>query len=368
MSQAVDQQRARRATLAGGVAALVVILLGGIWYFGGGEPAPAPQAEPAPAAAQATPPAVPAAPATRATEVPQPESPPPSAALVRPTFDVARIAPEGTAVMAGRAPGGAKVEVRGNGKAVGSTDSAADGSWALVIDTPLPEGALELSLEATMPDGQTILSDQVVLVDVPVRSKPGIARNDAPAEPPVAVLTGRAQTDVATTRVLQGPAGAPTGELPAGAAPTLDVVEYAADGAPVLTGRAKPGAIIRVYLGDRLVAETTAGPDGQWRLTPGEGIDPGRYTLRLDEIDDQGQVVSRRELPFERAAPEAAVAAAATPEKPSSFTVQPGNSLWRIARLELGDGIRYIDLYRANQGQIRNPDLIYPGQILSVPR
>src|SRR3546814_12473707 len=50
-----------------------------------------------------------------------------------------------------------------------------------------------------------------------------------------------------------------------------------------------------------------------------------------------------------------------------SVVVQPGNSLWRLARHIYGEGLRYTDIYKANQTQIRDPDLIYPGQIFSVP-
>ena len=47
--------------------------------------------------------------------------------------------------------------------------------------------------------------------------------------------------------------------------------------------------------------------------------------------------------------------------------VQPGNSLWRIARRLYGQGIRYTMIFVANQDQIRDPALIYPGQIFIVP-
>jgi nucleoid-associated protein YgaU len=47
--------------------------------------------------------------------------------------------------------------------------------------------------------------------------------------------------------------------------------------------------------------------------------------------------------------------------------VQPGNSLWRIARRVLGEGMQYVHIYEANQAQIRDPDLIYPGQVFEVP-
>jgi nucleoid-associated protein YgaU len=48
--------------------------------------------------------------------------------------------------------------------------------------------------------------------------------------------------------------------------------------------------------------------------------------------------------------------------------VQPGNSLWRIARRTYGAGMRFTLLYEANKDQIRDPDLIYPGQLFVVPK
>jgi nucleoid-associated protein YgaU len=380
MAAVLEQQRGKRVAIGGGIALVVAVILGLLWYFSAADKAPP---VPGPQAAGAAPPAtrgvdVPPAAAPSAAGAPPAAAPAPAdaaaPALVPPTFDVARIAADGTAVMAGRAPAQAQVEIRGNGTPVGTSASGADGSWAAVIDKPLPEGTLELSLEAKLPDGRTIRSDQVVLVDVPSRARPsatasaGEGTAPAAAEPPVAVLTDRDQAGTAgPSRILQGPGGAPA-PLPTGSAPTLDLVEYGTDGAPILAGRARPGATIRLYLGDRLIAQTTAGPDGQWRVTPDVSVDPGRYALRLDEIGADGKVVARRELPFERATPQAVASAGTVTATTSSFTVQPGNSLWRIARNQFGTGTRYLDLYRANEGQIKDPDLIYPGQVLELPR
>jgi nucleoid-associated protein YgaU len=47
--------------------------------------------------------------------------------------------------------------------------------------------------------------------------------------------------------------------------------------------------------------------------------------------------------------------------------VQPGNSLWKLARESYGQGVRYTVIYEANKEQISNPDLIYPGQVFAVP-
>ena len=49
------------------------------------------------------------------------------------------------------------------------------------------------------------------------------------------------------------------------------------------------------------------------------------------------------------------------------MTVQPGFTLWGIARSNYGRGVLYVQIYEANQDQIRDPDLIYPGQIFTIP-
>lgn len=56
-----------------------------------------------------------------------------------------------------------------------------------------------------------------------------------------------------------------------------------------------------------------------------------------------------------------------TPARPQVVTVQPGFTLWGIASETYGDGFLYVQLYEANKDQIRDPDLIYPGQIFELP-
>jgi nucleoid-associated protein YgaU len=51
-----------------------------------------------------------------------------------------------------------------------------------------------------------------------------------------------------------------------------------------------------------------------------------------------------------------------------STVVVRGDSLWRISRTAYGRGARYSVIYAANRDQIRNPNLIYPGQIFVLPQ
>lgn len=150
----------------------------------------------------------------------------------------------------------------------------------------------------------------------------------------------------------------------------LDTIGYADDGLVQLSGRAQGQSVVRVYIDNRAVADLTAGEDGRWRGNV-DGIDPGVYTLRLDEIDSGGAVLSRLETPFKREAPE--VLAPPPSEVPAetppvrAVTVQKGDTLWAISRERYGDGVLYVRVFEANRDSIRDPDLIYPGQIFTIP-
>ena len=50
------------------------------------------------------------------------------------------------------------------------------------------------------------------------------------------------------------------------------------------------------------------------------------------------------------------------------MAVEAGNSLWRIAQRRYGQGTAYTLIYQANKANIRDPNLIYPGQVFSMPK
>ena len=51
----------------------------------------------------------------------------------------------------------------------------------------------------------------------------------------------------------------------------------------------------------------------------------------------------------------------------TAVIIRRGDSLWRVARRNYGKGIRYTTIFEANRDQVRDADLIYPGQVLKVP-
>jgi LysM repeat protein len=56
-------------------------------------------------------------------------------------------------------------------------------------------------------------------------------------------------------------------------------------------------------------------------------------------------------------------------EEPAEFyTIVPGDSLSKIAKRYYGDAMKYPAIFEANREVIKNPDLIYPGQQIRIPK
>ena len=368
---------------------------------------PVPLVAPVPDAASA-PVATAVAPQSAPPEADTPETAPsvptdaPLADTAGPGFDTVRVTPEGEALVAGRAAPGAAVALLLDGAEAARAEADAQGNFVALFTMPPSAQPRLLSLlqlgPPDLPGQQTVALAPVAGPQAPpaaadpTADRPEGAAAD-PAPPPVALLV----TDQGAT-VLQAP------PAPGDAADTgvsIDAISYTPDGAVQLSGRGSGGAGVRLYLDTAPVAEALVAGSGQWFATLRD-VAPRLYTLRADQIGADGKVTARFETPFLRETPQALAAAlkpqaapgnpvaqaarpadtpspspspsaaptaaAAGAEAPISVTVQPGFTLWRIARENFGDGVMYVQVFEANKAQIRDPDLIYPGQVFTIPK
>ena len=158
----------------------------------------------------------------------------------------------------------------------------------------------------------------------------------------------------------------------------IDAISYDAEGEVLLSGRGVVDQHIRIYVDNKPVKTRSIEADGTWSMDLQE-IDAGVYILRIDQLDSDGVVTSRTETPFQKETNQVAKQMAAlannevadsTPQIGiglSTVIIQPGYTLWAVARETYGFGIQYVRIYHANKDQIRDPDLIYPGQIFKLP-
>jgi LysM repeat protein len=276
-------------------------------------------------------------------------------ACVVPSFDVVRINPHGDSVMAGRGTPSGKVRILDDGKLIGEALADDRGEWVFVPTNALPPGSRQLSLEMTATGCDKMISESVVVLVVPEGGK-DIA--GLPTEGNSQALALKVARDGSTpSKVLQSPSQ--SGDK---FSLTVDVVDYDEIGRLGVSGKAAPEAKIQLYLSNKHMGGAVTMGDGSWNLTTQDTVAPGVYTLRADQIDGTGKVLARVSIPFSKND------FAGDLKEGTFIVVQPGNSLWRLARQTYGTGFNYSVIYEANKGQITDPDLIYPGQIFALPK
>ncbi len=462
----------------GGVVGLLIILV--LLFLPKGEEAeevavvaPPETSEVAPAGVAKEPEAE-AAPEAVVEAAPEAAEPEPVAEPVAPSFDIVRIEPNGSSLIAGTAAPGSQIIVQVGDEEFAKVTADGQGKFVAMFDLPASDSARAVSLRSIGEDGAEVASDDTVFIQ-----PQQIVVAEAPAPEPVAEPKDDAATKAEQEAAVEpAPAPAPAPQSPTvvvankdgvrvlqsavdsdpvlQSAVVIEVITYTDSGDVTFAGRAANEQFVRLYLDNAPIGGVRADQSGQWSGTFAD-IDPGIYTLRADQIDDSGKVTSRFETPFQRvrrdtvvallaeqraneaapadvqkaetqpdpaateeepttttaetttdsrpeevaatapgasqepeqtaaAEPEATseapaqsaeVATPVTPEPtpadipiprgPQSVTVQPGNTLWAIAEANYGEGIKYVEVFQANRDKIRDPDLIYPGQIFTVP-
>jgi hypothetical protein len=418
------------ALLGAAAAAVVAVLLGVLYWSWSGKPetsqnaAPAQAAQPSPPQAAA---AKPAAPSEAAQAQPKDRPVAPSFDLVRVEPDgesviAGRAAPGATIELLRGDQIHARAAADASGLFAIVPPPLPPGSHLVVLQSIAPDGTRQRSVQSvtvvitdaktrplvtlTTPDKPTVvLSNPEPPAKVAEEPKPETKTAEAqPAAPQPAQPGSQQQAGVAPTvsppPVSPAPAAPPAQSAPR---PEIKIVTVdAEEGKLFVSGQSAPGATIRLYLNESFIAPGGAGGDGKVSFAIGSGVKPGDYRIRLDDVDPvSGQVRSRAEVGFNvpvqvasaqpqapatpqasaptahsqtsrevaSALPQGQVAGAGAIVIPNINTtiVSRGDNLWRISQRIYGKGLRYTVIYGANQEQIRNPNLIYPGQLFVLP-
>ena len=383
-----------------------------------------------------------------------------------PRFDLVRIEDDGSALIAGLAEGTGYVILSVDGVELPGARSNLNGSGQFVIFAFLPPKLTPQALRLNLyTDGENglIVSDEIVFVAAAPKNEnqeevvASVSEDTAEIDPqPEPVMQTEASAGSATTKVLLVDEtgvkilqdGEETGPF---ITVSIDTISYNLQGDVSIGGRAAGRGFVRIYLDNRAITTSQISDSGHWTVDL-LNVEAGLYTLRVDELNSVGDVMSRSETPFKREEPtELAALMAETDEvvvddaaeaetvavasdtlksdtagkvqqeseitqtvvdvqaqvknlaasasdiyfeveasgasskgvggepveldaylrAPSATfrvkTVQPGSTLWAIAKESYGAGIEYFKVFDANKERIRDPDLIYPGQVFEIP-
>lgn len=283
-----------------------------------------------------------------------------------PRFDVAEVDELGNGVFSGRAFRNVRVWLKKlDGSVVGETVSLEDGSFTILTNTPLPEGESVLALVAEeIPGGEIkVASERLVISRFPGGPALIVAQKDTAdtvsrilQEPVTRKPLDTAQKSGDNASVSNSNASKESAE---GKLLKIKIIDYDEKGRLAISGKAKPGSKISIEVNGRTIGSTNTDDQGQWSLTTIEGMADGANKIVAKA--SLGDEYSTTSMPF---APDELVQKF---PKGRLVVVQPGNSLWRIARRTYGSGFRYTVIFAANRDQVTNPDLIYPGQVLHTP-
>ncbi|RCS23192.1 LysM peptidoglycan-binding domain-containing protein [Phyllobacterium salinisoli] len=335
------------------------------------------------------------------------------AGVTVPSFDILRVEPDGSVVIAGRAEPASNVDVIAGSIVLGSARAAENGDFAVALDQALKPGDHQLVLRATGTNSKAATSSQTAIVSVPDKNdgqvlalveQPGEASRmittpqagKPAAAAPADMPTGTAQQPSGEAHATQAMPAEPQKQTPV----TVEAVEIEGD-TIFVAGKAVPGKRVAVYANEVMLGAAPASPDARFLVQSQRPLAVGDYIIRADLTEKDGTVIASAHVPFHREAGEniAAVAPNAdnatgapmdrsaasnaaelatgaesdTTAKPlqsvdGSVIIRKGDNLWTISKRTYGRGTRYTTIYLANADQIKNPDLILPGQVFSMPK
>ncbi|MCB8838478.1 LysM peptidoglycan-binding domain-containing protein [Aurantimonas sp. VKM B-3413] len=276
-----------------------------------------------------------------------------------PQFDLLRVEPDGSTVVAGRSAPGSRVMLRDGGRTIGSDKANRDGEFAIVLDRPLPPGEHEIRIHSADEAGNTKISREAAIVSIPLagRADDLLAMIDSPDAPSKLVELPKARemvspsaakpagqqngadaadadlpltskpSDKASAETVTSPAGNEVVMLPRTAAddaasagvsapeatlPRLRVEAVEIDNGRIfIAGAADSGATVRVYVDNVFLAASRADAEERFLVSADHPLVVGDHLVRADQLKPGGGVSARVEVPFFR--PEGGEVAAVAP-------------------------------------------------------
>ena len=271
-------------------------------------------------------------------------------------IEIARVKPDGAAVVAGSAPPGAVISVFEDKLLLGKTTADSNGEWVVVLEKRLGPGQHLISVAAELEDSSSIMGETSIAIEIYA---------DQSTKPLVALLP-ESQIDMPV--LLQSPDD-DLAEKTAESASTSTVAHIGPrslvwqDKTKLsIGGQSRGGVRVTVSANGIFFGNALVLADGSWQVS-GQ-VDKNRNTHRLEFVlvDNAGQAVARYMLPVRTRDLQKGL------DGSQLVIVNKGDALWRIAYRSFGKGVRYIDIVRKNTDDIDNPDLIYPNQIFALPK
>ena len=299
---------------------------------------------------------------------------PPAGTVIPLIINIARIGPDGSAVIAGTAPPETEIRVLDGTAPLVTTQSNGKGEWVAVPDDLLGAGNHLIVAEMTGPDGQIIRTERGVLVELA----------DSGAEKPLVALVP--MSDDAAVEILSAPdqlASADIAEKPADSQESAEQVQAQKEVTAILVmppeiyigtlswsaknilqikGKSNGGAAVTGSFAGQSFADVSLDEQGNWSTKISvPATQSGMALIQANLLDVDNSLILSTQVDVDLAQLNVGL------DGSEMVIIRKGDMLWRIAYRTYGSGIRYLDILKRNARQINNPDLIYPAQVFALP-
>ena len=277
-----------------------------------------------------------------------------------PEIDIIKVSPDGSFVIAGKGQPNSNINILNKGDLIDSSIVDSDGNWVVVSKENLKTGDNLISIDQINNNGLVLRhkqlfitkidehkKDQPLVISVPNKNGANISIIQQSSEKQKIY---KVENDLVIQKKIKSNKKIFN----------VKTIFFNENGFVSIQGEVNFGKRIELYINKKIM-ETIKIENSKWQYNSDKIIDYGLHDLLVVLKSDKDEILDKITLPFMRVE-------MPYNDVPENFIlIKPGDMLWTIAYRLYGDPFKYIQIFEENKDQITNPDLIFPGQLFSIP-
>ena len=277
-----------------------------------------------------------------------------------PEIDIIKVSPDGSFVIAGKGQPNSNINILNKGDLIDSSIVDSDGNWVVVSKENLKTGDNLISIDQINNNGLVLRhkqlfitkidehkKDQPLVISVPNKNGENINIIQQPSEKQKIY---KVENDLGIQKKIKSNKKIFN----------VKTIFFNENGFVSIQGEVNFGKRIELYINKKIM-ETIKIENSKWQYNSDTIFDYGLHDLLVVLKSDKDKILDKITFPFMRVE-------IPYNDVPENFIlIKPGDMLWTIAYRLYGDPFKYIQIFEENKDQITNPDLIFPGQLFSIP-
>ena len=281
--------------------------------------------------------------------------------IIVPKVDILKVSPDGSYIIAGKGKPNSTISILEKGNKIESVDADESGSWVIVSKDNLESGDNLLIINQDNIDGTSTQSKEIYVtkIDKKNETKPLVIEIDNDDGGKLSIIQSpsikKLESNVENNLTLSKK------QINKKNVFKIQSVSFSQDGSLSIQGIANYGSNIEILVNKNLSSIFLKNKP-EWIFNSSYKLGYGMHKLVANLKSQNNTILDSITLPFMRSEMPSG-------ELPDNYVlIKPGDMLWTISFKIYGNPLKYLEIYEENRDQITNPDLIFPGQVFSIPK